>query len=496
MNPLSLTRMSGFGQGKPSVFARSPVSLGTAPGNDLKFDPSWDKTVSDRHAYVEWKDGRWMVTDAGSREGTLVNGRRIQGPVPVGAGVEIELGAGGPRVKLADPAWDRADTRAREEITAAVAGEAAARGGGRRASPAGTGRGSGSKAVPVLAVLALLGLIGGLSYFFWQKSQASADAANRALASAADANKAAADAAAKAREASERELPKDIDERFIEMAKAHENCVGVVVLAGQGLQGGFAMPNATAWAIGPSVMATNSHVTDGILAMQEKGMSAFVVINKNPDLRFRVLEAIVHPRYPEGGDLVNVDGKTPAVPPYDVGLLRVEGDLPNYFKIAPDAELEKLDSGTRVAYLGFPMEKVAGGGVDYRSPVATMQSGIITATTDYWLSNAPFGARHLVAHNLGATGGSSGSPIFNVRGEVVALLSAGNIDVVWKPVQGVMIEPGVVSGGTAVDENGNAVEAPLALQAERTPLAVMINYAQRVDLLRDIYPDYDKAVAR
>ncbi|MCB1086856.1 MAG: trypsin-like peptidase domain-containing protein, partial [Verrucomicrobiae bacterium] len=472
MNELQVTRMSGFGQGKSATFDRSPISLGTAPGSDLKFDPSWDKTVSGRHAFIEWKDGRWMVSDAGSREGTLVNGKRLTAPVPVGAGVEIELGAGGPRVKAADPAWDRATPGAGQ-------GRASGPGckGGGASRPAGEGT---SKAVPVLAALVVLGVIGGLSWFFWQKHLESTDAARQAIASASEAaakaesaTKAADAAAAKAKEASERELPKDIDDQFIEVAKAHENCVGVVVLSGQTRDGkGIAIPNATAWAIGPNVMATNSHVTDGIKQYAEQGVAAFVVINKNPDLRFRVLEAVVHPRYPEGGDLVNVDGKTPAIPPFDVGILRVEGELPNFFRVAPKEALEKLDSGTRVAYLGFPMEKIAGGGVDYRSPVATMQSGIITAATDYWLSKAQFPNRLLIAHNLGATGGSSGSPIFNARGEVVALLSAGNIVSVWKPVQGVIIGPGVVAGGLTKDEQGNPVQVPLALKAERAPSGV------------------------
>jgi S1-C subfamily serine protease len=107
---------------------------------------------------------------------------------------------------------------------------------------------------------------------------------------------------------------------------------------------------------------------------------------------------------------------------------------------------------------------MAGNNVDVRNPVATMQSGIITATTDYWLTPAPFERRFSVQHNLGATGGASGSPIFNSRGEVVAILNAGNII------------------GT-ISHDGNVV---------RAPSAVMVNYAQRVDLLRDIWPEYPK----
>lgn len=93
-----------------------------------------------------------------------------------------------------------------------------------------------------------------------------------------------------------------------------------------------------------------------------------------------------------------------------------------------------------------------------------MQSGIVTAVTDYWLAPAAFEKRFSVQHNMGATGGASGSPIFNSRGQVVALLNAGNII------------------GT-INAQGNVV---------RAPSAAMINYGQRVDLLRDIWPDYPK----
>lgn len=68
-------------------------------------------------------------------------------------------------------------------------------------------------------------------------------------------------------------------------------------------------------------------------------------------------------------------------------------------------------------------------------------------------------------HNLGATGGASGSPIFNAKGEIVAILNAGNII------------------GSVSFESGNVV---------RAPSSVMVNFAQRVDLLRDIWPDYPK----
>ena len=253
----------------------------------------------------------------------------------------------------------------------------------------------------------------------------------------------------------------DTDQQMAAMAKQYENAVGVVILSGQKDGQPVSEPIATAWAVGDRTFVSNGHVATPVSQALSNGLAAFIVLNKNPDKKFRIIEAVVHPKY--SGTLLNAGGKLPAVPVYDVGLLKVDANVPNQFKLAPDAELRNLDSGYRVAYLGFPMEGMNGGGVDPENPVANMQSGIITSTSDYWLSKVPFEQSLLLSHNLAAAGGSSGSPIFNARGEVVGVLSAGNINLQFDKESGL---------------------------PTRTPSAVLINFAQRIDILRDIYPDY------
>jgi uncharacterized membrane protein len=52
-----------------------------------------DPGVSRRHARVLPDSGAVIVEDLGSSNGTYVNGRRISGPVELGAGDEVQLGA-------------------------------------------------------------------------------------------------------------------------------------------------------------------------------------------------------------------------------------------------------------------------------------------------------------------------------------------------------------------------------------------------------------------
>jgi sigma-B regulation protein RsbU (phosphoserine phosphatase) len=80
-------------RGKPSTLelqAGDRKRVGRSDQNDIVLaDPS----LSRRHAEIYDDGGVWMLTDCGSRNGTLVNGRAIAGPVQLEAGVQVTLGA-------------------------------------------------------------------------------------------------------------------------------------------------------------------------------------------------------------------------------------------------------------------------------------------------------------------------------------------------------------------------------------------------------------------
>lgn len=68
---------------------RESTTVGRAPGNDLVLAT---ETVSSRHAVLEWRDGAWWLRDAGSTNGTAVDGRRIAGRHALAAGATLHFG--------------------------------------------------------------------------------------------------------------------------------------------------------------------------------------------------------------------------------------------------------------------------------------------------------------------------------------------------------------------------------------------------------------------
>jgi Protein of unknown function (DUF3662)/FHA domain len=66
----------------------SPISIGRAPDNAIAVD---DRRVSRHHADLVQAEGRWMVHDLGSTNGTAVNGRLVK-QSPLRDGDRLSLG--------------------------------------------------------------------------------------------------------------------------------------------------------------------------------------------------------------------------------------------------------------------------------------------------------------------------------------------------------------------------------------------------------------------
>ena len=121
--------------------------------------------------------------------------------------------------------------------------------------------------------------------------------------------------------------------------------------------------------------------------------------------------------------------------------------------LARDNVLATLHAGEPIAFVGYPAENLVS--FDVNAPTPTSQVGIITSVRNFFLT-AEGGPAQLIEHSLPSAGGASGSPIFDAHGQVIALLSGGN---------------------------------NIASKDGRIPNAALVNFAQRVDLLRDLVDD-------
>ncbi len=299
----------------------------------------------------------------------------------------------------------------------------------------------------------------------------------------------------------ETEMPADTATLLQNVADKHKHAVGVVVLAfTQADNVRQRIPIGTAWACAPNKFATNGHVVVALKAKCQKIIKDFIAkvlaneakkdgskdleayltklppaerevklaaaaetvltkiarnfgveicINGKAHFSLPVTEVRVHRNYGEKGTSFNPD----------VGMLLTSANNDDYFPLAERRELMELKAGTPVGFLGFPSENLTKDNVNLESVVATMQTGIVSAVSDFDMKDAGGSGNYLIRHNLPSTGGASGSPIFNAQGQVVALLFAGNIDVI----------PNVGGDG-----------------AHRTPHGAQINFAVRSDLLEGL----------
>jgi hypothetical protein len=77
------------GVGSTELPLRGEMTIGRVPGNDIAI-PSGK--ISKRHTRLVCRDGKFIVVDLKSTNGTLVNGKRVGAPMTVDEGDRIEIG--------------------------------------------------------------------------------------------------------------------------------------------------------------------------------------------------------------------------------------------------------------------------------------------------------------------------------------------------------------------------------------------------------------------
>src|SRR5690349_23814152 len=88
------------GAERRETFDKSEINVGRVQGNDLMLPKG---NVSKRHARLLFRDGRVIVTDLKSTNGTYVNGRKIAQATIVREGDKIYVGDFVLRIEMAGP---------------------------------------------------------------------------------------------------------------------------------------------------------------------------------------------------------------------------------------------------------------------------------------------------------------------------------------------------------------------------------------------------------
>jgi hypothetical protein len=94
-----LTHLSGSLQGTSSTSPNAVIRIGRGNDADVRY-ASTDTKVSTRHSEVRFDGSAYTLSDVGSSNGTLVNGKKITKPTKLRNGDKIMFGAGGPEASF------------------------------------------------------------------------------------------------------------------------------------------------------------------------------------------------------------------------------------------------------------------------------------------------------------------------------------------------------------------------------------------------------------
>lgn len=411
-----IDHLAGRRAGQRQEFDPRPrLRFGRHPDNDVAFDPHGDLDASTRHAELRQEAGSWVLVDVGSSNGTFVGGAKIsRHPIPEGMPVEVEFGQGGPRCRIfiGDPAM------------LAVPMTMIAGGAPRPAVPETVARTPGSPGRRTVAMMvqkamadahAAHGL--GKSTMFVRSMVDSAlhHSTKRfklILISMGSAFALIVAGLVWMNVRASKEVEKVRDEMKVAAADpevgpriVRENKQALWLLFYVGPDGAEA-PFCSSFAVTPTILATNSHCVDVVNNLRGQNLKVMAVQNGTPERRLELGEVLKHPDY----------ASTRARQTTDVALVEVKGTMEKLVKLATRERLEQLTQGMQVFVYGFPgrLAKPA-------APEATITAGPIGRITDLSEKVSAFDDNRLIQHSAFTMEGTSGSPVFDSTGVVIAV---------------------------------------------------------------------------
>jgi len=231
---------------------------------------------------------------------------------------------------------------------------------------------------------------------------------------------------------------------------------------------------ATAFAVTEHLLATNAHVARTVATAFREGGSA-TVIQHDTGVGLDIVWLWTHPGYHAGESIGP-----------DVGLLSVNETLPAILRLAEPVALRRIAAFEPVRMIGFPGDVAASIDLDgfaggRARPRATVAEGIVTAMRPFHsLQDATPDSSLILQHDLRSVRGSSGSPILNGDGNVVAVNARGDSD----------LDPGV---GLAVRIDVLRPFLEMVCEGALPPIDVFPQEAASSSVLADISDTSDDA---
>jgi S1-C subfamily serine protease len=415
---LEIRILSGSYAGQVKRFDQSVVVVGRQGGLDMRFDPQADLDVSGRHAEFRTTEHGYVLTDLGSTNGTFVNGKRITGPTPLSEADTVRFGANGPEAQVhfshEGVAMMRAPLRSTEQRIAIAVTEQTA----------------GLKKAMIAAVVLIVVAGGATAGYFYRQSATRTEEFNRILAdnermrSEIGTRIGAADTALtneiqrKLKSLQDRLSAAKTDaERATITAEISENQQQLRRMVQMDLQTLFRTNS-------PAVAILMTEMVNGKDTSRFSG-SGFSISKQGHIITNR------HNVRVDGKTLSRIAVKFTDTPLWlpaslvkvsdsddDIALIKMdrEDDYPVVAGVAANGT--DAVEGTSVAAIGYPLgnDLPQEGDKDFNTFIAkaSLNPGIVSKKTSSVLQIDSY-----------ATHGSSGSPVFSARGQVIGLIYGG-----------------------------------------------------------------------